>query len=273
MPRQSEKYVIAPVVGAFDALEFVLASGKPVSIGEISRGCARNKTTTWRYVQTLLFLGYLQVAKGSGYEIGPAIHSMQADDARDRTVRAVAEPVMRELSLSLRETVNLGVPKGRRVYYAAIVEGSENRGGIAQVGDGDYFHCTALGKAILAYQSPQACAAHLGDQLLRLTDRTILDKRRLFAELRAARCRGYAMDRGENEAGYSCFGVPVRDCGGVPIAAISVSLPSEKVSPTREFEISECVMQAARRIEAGLSQRRGRSRRHESDPERTRACC
>ncbi|HTW27185.1 MAG TPA: IclR family transcriptional regulator [Acetobacteraceae bacterium] len=257
MTQHGERYIVGPVVGAFDALEFVLASARPVSLGEISRGCDRNKTTVYRYVQTLLFLGYLQVTECGTYEIGPAIHALQNDDARDRTIRAVAEPVMHALNGTLRETVNLGVPKGRRVYYLAILSGPEDCGGIAQVGDGDYFHCTALGKAILAFQIPEIRAAHLRPELLRLTDHTILDKRRLFAELSEVRRRGYAIDRGENEAGYSCFGVPVRDWRGLPVAAISVSLRTDRVTRSREFEVSESVMLAAREIEARLARRRG----------------
>jgi IclR family transcriptional regulator, KDG regulon repressor len=256
MSQATGNYVIGPVVSAFDVLEFVLASARPVSVAEIGRGCDRNKTTVYRYVQTLLFLGYLQVTDGGGYEIGPSIYALQNDDARDRTIRAVAEPVIRELNTNLSETVNLGVPKGRRVYYLAILSGAEDCGGIAQVGDGDYFHCTALGKAILAFQSPEIRAAHLRPELLRLTDHTILDKRRLYAELSEVRRRGYAVDRDENEAGYSCFGVPVRNWRGVPVAAISVSLQSTRVTRTREFEVSECVMAAARRIEEKLVRRR-----------------
>ena len=172
-----------------------------------------------------------------------------------QTIRAVAEPVIRELNGTLRETVNLGVPKGRRVYYLAIVAGAEDSGGIAQVGDGDYFHCTALGKAILAFQNTEIRAAHLRAELLRLTDHTILDKRRLFAELSEVRRRGYAVDRDENEAGYSCFGAPVRDWRGLPLAAISVSLRSARVTRAREFEVSESVIAAARQIEAKLVRR------------------
>lgn len=255
MTHLSDKYVIAPVVGTFDVLEFVLASTRPVSVAEIGRGCGRDKTTVYRYVQTLLFLGYLQVTERGLYEIGPAIYALQTDDARDRTIRAVAEPVIRELNSTLGETVNLGVPKGRRVYYLAIIAGAEDSGGIAQVGDGDYFHCTALGKAILAFQNPEIRAAHLRAELLRLTDHTILHKRRLFAELSEVRRRGYAVDRDENEEGYSCFGVPVRDWRGLPVAAISVSLRSARVTRTREFEVSESVITAARRIEAKLARR------------------
>jgi len=268
--HRSDKYVIAPVVGAFDVLEFVLASAKPVSVGAIGRGFGRHKTTIYRYVQTLLFLGYLQEAAGGGYEIGPAVHTLQTDDGRDHAVRAVAEPVIRELNNTLHETVNLGVPKGRRIYYVAVLAGAHDSGGLAEVGDGDYFHCTALGKAILAFQSPELRAAHLHAELRRLTDHTILDKERLFAELLEVRRRGYAVDRGENEAGYSCFGVPVRDCRGVPIAAISVSLQSDRVTRAREFEVSECVMAAARRIEAKLSRRRDAIRRFDSGPEEAR---
>jgi len=256
MTPPRDPYVIAPVVGAFDALEFVLASTRPVSVAEISRGCGRDKTTMYRYVRTLLFLGYLQTVEGGGYEVGPAIYALQSDDARDRTIRALAEPVIRELNSSLRETVNLGVPKGRRVYYLAILAGAEDSGGVAQVGDGDYFHCTALGKAILAFESPEIRAAHLRPELLRLTDHTILDKRRLFAELREVQRQGYAVDRDENEAGYSCFGVPVRNWRGVPVAAISVSLQSNRVTRSREHEVSASVMAAARQIEAKIAKRR-----------------
>jgi IclR family acetate operon transcriptional repressor len=64
------------------------------------------------------------------------------------------------------------------------------------------------------------------------------------------RRRGYAVDRDENEEGYSCFGVPVCDWRGLPVAAISVSLRSARVTRTREFEVSESVIAAAHRIEA-----------------------
>ena len=178
------------------------------------------------------------------------------DEASDRSIRAVAEPVIRQVNSALRETVNLGVPKGQRVYRVCIIAGSKDSGGIAQVGDGDYFHCTALGKAILAFQSPELGAAHPHDELLRLTDHTILDKRRLFVKLSEVHRRAYAADRDENEAGNGCFGVPVRDRRGLLVAASSASLCSDWVTHIREFEGSESVMAAARWIETKLARRR-----------------
>ena len=107
-------------------------------------------------------------------------------------------------------------------------------------------HCTAVGKALLAGIS----SAEIDDILRRrglqpMTRKTITTPGELKAELEVIRNRGYAIDDEEHEEGVRCVAVAVRDYSQRPVAAISVSGPTFRVTPEKVPIIAKAVMQAA----------------------------
>jgi DNA-binding IclR family transcriptional regulator len=79
-----------------------------------------------------------------------------------------------------------------------------------------------LAKAVLSGLPPEGAAAIVPK--LRLTPRTvatIVDPRRLAADIEASRERGYAMQSGEFLAGMAGAAVPVYD-GGTVVGAVAV---------------------------------------------------
>jgi IclR family acetate operon transcriptional repressor len=52
----------------------------------------------------------------------------------------------------------------------------------------------------------------------------------LRADLDRTRARGYSIDDVENEEGVRCVGAPVLDHTGTPIAAVSISGPTTRVT-------------------------------------------
>ena len=85
----------------------------------------------------------------------------------------------------------------------------------------------------------------------RFTSRTITDKRKLEANLREARARGYALDWEENEPGVRCVASGVRGASGI-VAAVSVSGPSLRITEKSSRELALLVVEAARNIAAAL---------------------
>ena len=86
-------------------------------------------------------------------------------------------------------------------------------------------HCTALGKAVLAFLPPQRVRTILVRQgMARHTPRTIMAVSAMERELSRVRRQGYAVDDVEFEDGVRCVGAPIFDHRGTPIAAISVGV-------------------------------------------------
>ena len=96
-------------------------------------------------------------------------------------------------------------------------------------------HSTALGKAY-ASALPDGPRNFLLSRLdLRaFTPNTPTDPVALEAELLLTRERGYAIDNFEGEEGVACFAAPVLDCRGLPVAAISVAGPCDRILPRGE---------------------------------------
>ncbi len=85
------------------------------------------------------------------------------------------------------------------------------------------WHCTALGKALVAFSAPEVMQSLTqAYSLARHNDNTIVSMRRLTAELQATRERGYGIDDEENIVGIRCLAAPVLTPSGEPAAAISV---------------------------------------------------
>lgn len=87
---------------------------------------------------------------------------------------------------------------------------------LARVGARDPVHSTALGKAMLSRLPEDRWDAHFPTPLAGRTQDTITSVAALHEELRVTRERGFAIDRGENEADSMCIGAPIIGLNGSP---------------------------------------------------------
>jgi DNA-binding IclR family transcriptional regulator len=84
-------------------------------------------------------------------------------------------------------------------------------------------HCTASGKALLAWRQPWRDSV-LGHPLERHTDRTLIDPADLSRDADTTRARGYATEDGEFEEGVRAVAAPIF-AGDEAVAALGVSGP------------------------------------------------
>jgi DNA-binding IclR family transcriptional regulator len=213
----------------FLILEAMAELGEPVPLRELSARTDLPKSTLHRILQTLTALGYAdQDSRNGDYYLTRQIAQLGRGN-RYLAVQEAALPIMQRLHQRFDETVNLGVLEGSNVYYLHALETSQPLRWIVSPGSKDHFHCTALGKAIVAFLPEE-----YRDKLIRAsrlearTEHTITSKRQLREELARIRERGVACDRQENDRGVACFAFPLlRD--GYPIASISLSVPSVRL--------------------------------------------
>ncbi len=79
-----------------------------------------------------------------------------------------------------------------------------------------------------------------------VTPKTITDLQEFQAELERVRKEGYAVDEEENELGGRCLAAAVLDVSGRPVAALSISvpiqrLPRERISKVWHEDQGSCI--------------------------------
>jgi len=92
---------------------------------------------------------------------------------------------------------------------------------------------------LLAYRPRSQWDALIPDKLVRHTDKTLVQRSDVLADLEEIRRAGFAIERGENEDGATCIAAPILDSNGVSLAAVSISAPSSRVTNALTDEMIE----------------------------------
>ena len=114
-------------------------------------------------------------------------------------------------------------------------------------------HCTAAGKAFLAFEGEDELKALLPDGFAKHTDRTPADRAALAQQLKSVATSGYAIDMGEYVEDVRAVAVPIRDYARAVIATLAVSGPAYRFQAERiEKELAPLVSKAGREISSRL---------------------
>lgn len=252
MPK-ADIYYIEVLGKALDVLDVFAKAPKPaLTLHSISQLSKLNKNTVFRVLHTLARHGYV-VKRGRDYELGPSVADLASAKLRPRDLLAAAGPVLDSLRDRFGETVNLGVLDGSRIRYVDVRESPHRIRLAERVGGSDYLHCTALGKATLAYLPFEEVRARIKEQgLPKLTARTITTLSALKAELAKVRKQGYAVDNEESMPGAFCVAAAVLDNEGAPVAAVSMSGPTTRFNAAHVPAASAAVREAAAAIASAM---------------------
>ena len=216
--------MINSLLKAINILEAFCPDQPRLSLTEISARLGMPKGTTHNLVKTLVSRRFMERTDDGRYALGPAIVALTQSVRLNVELRDRAAPLLRQLGDACRESVYLAALDDGHALYIYAIESPRRLLARTAVGDRVPLHCTSLGKAMLSglpASRVEAIIARVG--LERFTDTTISDPDLLRQELEQTRRRGYAIDRGEHEAGIYCVGAPITDVHGHVIAACSVS--------------------------------------------------
>ncbi len=179
------------------------------------------KTTVYRTVQKMIELGWLRRDRHR-YSIGNRLFEVSLSNHPRATLRDVARPHLEGLHAATHDTIHLAVLDGPHALYVEKLTGQWH-GVSTRVGGRMPAHCTAVGKALLAFGPANTRDHIIRAGLIARTPTTIVSQDRLYAELGRVRMDGVAFDHEECEVGVGCVAAPVcgleEDC----IAAISIT--------------------------------------------------
>jgi DNA-binding IclR family transcriptional regulator len=195
-----------------------------LSLAQVVRRTGLPRSSAHRMLERLVQLRWLR-RQGRDYELGMRLVELGSLAVHQDRLHSAAQPFLHELHRATGLIVHLAVLDGADVVYLEKIAGALGAAVPTRVGGRQPAHCTAVGKALLAFSD----ATELDDLLARKTRYSISTRRQLADELAAIRARGFAYERAESVTGFGCVAAPIGDADA-PIAAVSVCGPLDRMT-------------------------------------------
>ena len=183
-----------------------------------------NKSTLSRILAVLRKNRFIKKNLNSRYELGINLFLLGHSVNYEHLLRIAALPYMQELSYKIGLTTHLGILESNDVIIVAKAEPHNKLQMTSRVGLTVPAHCTAQGKTLLAFSTPERVDSLISNKgLTRFTPNSICTMNHFIDELARIRNQGYAVDQSEHEKHLVCVGVPILDRNGSLVAALSIT--------------------------------------------------
>lgn len=235
----------------FQIIELLSRHPKGLALVEVCRETSLAKATASRLLSSIVAHGYAVHDEGTRrYRLSMKMFQLGSRVADSTNILSSARSYLDELAHKTGETVHLVTKLGDEVVYLYKEEGGSSLVRTASfVGLKSPMYCTGVGKSILAHL-PLSQVKEIWERtdIVKHTDTTIVDFDKFVKELEEIRSKGYALDNEEHEMGVCCVAVVIKDVNNSPLGAISVSVPTQRLSEDLIQKLAPVVMSTANKI-------------------------
>lgn len=223
--------------------------GSEYGIIELSQNTGIPPSTVQRIVNTLVLKQFLaQNPENLKYSLGIGFFNISSQYSDSQNWVEQAKSHMEKLVEIHSETVNLAVLVKTKVKYLTKVESPYIVRPNFNVGTSYPAINTALGRCIISHLPEREMKEFIE---ISISDGYLSDKvnkKELITSLKKIRARGYAVEDEEFQKGLFCVASPVYDRYGNCIAAISTSIPKQRLDFGELPELIEHVKKTAKAI-------------------------
>jgi IclR family pca regulon transcriptional regulator len=236
---------------------------RPVlGIADIADELDMSRSTTHRYVITLVALGYLEQGASRKYRLGLKVTDLGMAALNSTGLREHAHEYLEELRQRTSYTTNLAVLDGTEILY--VDRARSYRRGEREIGLGLApgsrlpAHATAMGKLLLAYLPENEQAELITEmKLTKQGPNTITSKKALLTELDEIQSEGFAVNDEELAPELHSIAAPVRNEAREVVAAVNLAAHTSMISLSELVDaLSPHLVSTADRISARLGYRR-----------------
>jgi IclR family pca regulon transcriptional regulator len=236
---------------------------RPVlGIADIADELGMSRSTTHRYVITLVALGYLEQGASRKYRLGLRVTDLGMSALNSTGLREHAHPYLEELRQRTSYTTSLGVLDGTDVLYVDRVRSFRRGQGKIDLdlhtGSRLPAYCTSMGKLLLAnLPEPEQRDLIAEMKLTKRGPNTITSKKALRDELEDIQSEGFAVDDQELAADLYAIAAPVRNEARDVVAAVNLAAHASMISLEELVDaLGPHLISTADRISARLGYRR-----------------
>ncbi|MCI1977592.1 MAG: IclR family transcriptional regulator [Liquorilactobacillus nagelii] len=210
--------------------DFIAVNDSPVSLKELSDNLEITKPTILKILRTLEYCGFVNRNLDTGkYSLGTVYLRYGQKVAENFDIKELTRPYLEKLCDETNETINLGIVEKNKVVLLNKIESSRSVKLVSTIGGTMEMYSSAMGKAFLAYYTPEKLTNYLQKNVLKsLTKNTITDPIKLQENLKIIKKNGFSIDDIENQIDIFCVGFILRK-NAKSYGAFSISAPQYRV--------------------------------------------
>ena len=194
-----------------------------LTLAQIVRRTGLPRSSAHRMLERLVQLRWLR-RSGRDYELGMRLVELGSLAVHQDRLHRASIPLLHDLHRATGLVVHLAVLDGSDVMYLEKIGDRMIAAIPTRVGGRQPAHCTAVGKAILAYNADAEANLEI-----RKTKYSIGTASQLAADLAKVRAHGVAFEREESVPGFGCVAAPI-GAQGEAVAAVSVCGPMNRMT-------------------------------------------
>jgi DNA-binding IclR family transcriptional regulator len=254
MRREKSNYIIQSVSHALDVLEQFCGEADELGVTELSKRLKLHKNNVFRLLATLESRGYIEQNRATeNYRLGIRCLQLGQSYVQHMGLLRQARPIMGELVRQVRETSYVAMLRRGGIVPVEVVEADRAVRLTSPLGEALPLHCTAAGKAYLAFEPEEDVRTLLPDSLQKFTDRTPTERQQLQQQLKQISSQGYAVDMGEHVEDVRAVAVPIRDYTRNVVGTLAVVGPAYRLQAERiDKEVAPLVLKAGRELSSRL---------------------
>src|SRR3954468_21084325 len=239
---------------ALSIIETLAEDDEGYRLSDLAIRTGLSTSTVHRPLGTLENRRFVQFDRAeSKWHVGARSFTVGATFARRRNFSAQAVPYLRKLRDLTRETANLAVVDDESIIVLTRMESREIMRSLTKVGGRVAMVASGVGKAVLAtYSDVDVNAIICRQGMPRLTEKSIVRPGELFKELQAIRRQGFAVDDEEARIGLRCVAAVVYNDCAEPLAAVSISGLTSRITDARLPEFGRAVRDTATELTLAL---------------------
>ena len=244
---------LSSVTTAMRLLKAFSDSERELGVSQLSGKLDVAKSTVHRLATTLVTEGMLeQNPDNEKYRLSIGLFHLGTLVRQRMDMPNEARPFLFDLRDKTHETVLLAVPAFPDVMYVYNLESPQAVSVKSELGMMKPAFCTALGRAMLAYQDEDVMKRVFAGRLLPRTPRTVVEQAVIRDNLTTVIGKGYAIDDEESEVGMRCIAAPVWNAADQVVGAVGVAGPVQRLSLDRLQQMAKPLKETTRAISARL---------------------
>lgn len=253
--RGDDRYTVPALARGLQLLMQFNRNERELSGAELSRRLGLPRASVFRMLFTLEQGGFVERAEdGVSYRLGLAVLRLGFELLSSMELTEYGRPVIEDLRDRCGYSAHIVVRDAHEVVFVAKVAGRSAMFHSIQVGARLPAHATVLGRLLLSDLDMSALRdLYPQEPLQAYTARTPTSLVELKALIDEDRAKGYGVSMGGFETGISTIAAPVFNDRGFVAAAVSISLPAQRIDDSALPDLVGMVRNAAAQLSERIS--------------------
>ena len=252
---ESDRYIVPALQRGLQLMQQFTRDEPAHTSAALARKLDMPRASVFRMLYTLEQMGFVErAADGVTYRLGLGVLRLGFETIASMEMAEQARPVIAALCERTGYSAHLVLREGTEVVFVVKSPGRNALFHSIQVGARLPAHATVLGRVLMGHlRLPELTELYPEEPLPQFTPQTPTTRNQLLKMIEHDKAQGYGTSQGGFESGISTVVAPVTNEFNHVVAAISVTIPSQRIDPQDLPRVVQAVQYAATQLTQRVS--------------------